>query len=310
MKIFIVYARENWITDVLYREWVENNKELHTTNIHEADTIWILSNYIIGNIPIEFLKTKRVITTIHHITPWKITPEKKKHYAYVNEVTDIFQTNNIKNEKFMKEIGFTKPIITVPLWNNENIWKSIDVKRVDLGLPEDAYLVGSFQRDTEGAGIPMGIYKPKLEKGPDIFIKTIELLRYKHENLQVVLTGRCRQYVMNELKRIGIVYHYFEMCNMKQLNELYNAIDLYIVASRVEGGPRAINEAALTKTSLYSTDVGIATDICHRDSIFDMNKPHTVLECRADTEWNYQQAMKYSIANHMENFTKTVFMSR
>ena len=94
------------------------------------------------------------------------------------------------------------------------------------------------------------------------------------------------------------------------MNKLYNGLDLYIVASRVEGGPRAINEAALTCTPLYSTDVGIAPYICNMDSIFDMKKPHTILDCRANTQWNYERAMEYSIQNHMEKFTKTVFHSK
>ena len=34
------------------------------------------------------------------------------------------------------------------------------------------------------------------------------------------------------------------MCDFKTLNELMNCLDLYIVASRVEGGPRAINECS------------------------------------------------------------------
>ena len=47
MKVFILYAKENWITDVLAEEWIQHNKELYTTNVYDADIIWILSNYII-----------------------------------------------------------------------------------------------------------------------------------------------------------------------------------------------------------------------------------------------------------------------
>ena len=38
------------------------------------------------------------------------------------------------------------------------------------------------------------------------------------------------------------------MCDAETLNMLYNILDLYIVGSRIEGGPRAINEASLTQT--------------------------------------------------------------
>jgi len=310
MKVYVLYARENWITDVLYNEWVQHNREYYTDNIDEADTVWVLSNYIIGAIPREVLKEKRVITTIHHITPWKVDERRASLYKYVNEVTDVFHSICEKTTGWMCKFGFDKPIITIPFWNNEKLWYNTEVNRSELGLPKDAYLVGSFQRDTEGAGIPKGIYEPKLEKGPDIFIEAIKCLKEQHANLQVVLTGRCRDYVIGELERLGIKYIYYQMCTQELMNKLYNGLDLYIVASRVEGGPRAINEAALTCTPLYSTDVGIAPYICNRDSIFDMKKPHTILKCRANTEWNYKQAMEYSIKNHMEKFTKTVFRSK
>ena len=56
-------------------------------------------------------------------------------------------------------------------------------------------------------------------------------------------------------------YSYFEMADFFELNELYNCLDLYIVASRVEGGPQSILEATLTKTPIISTDVGLAKEI-------------------------------------------------
>ena len=33
MKIYILYAKENWITDILFTEWVQYNTELYTNNI-------------------------------------------------------------------------------------------------------------------------------------------------------------------------------------------------------------------------------------------------------------------------------------
>ena len=36
MKVYILYAKENWITDVLAKEWIENNKEIYTNNLQEA----------------------------------------------------------------------------------------------------------------------------------------------------------------------------------------------------------------------------------------------------------------------------------
>lgn len=309
MKIFVLYARENWITDVLYREWMLHNKEIHTTNIHEADTIWVLSHYIIGSIPKSILESKRVITTIHHIVPWKVDEARGKLYQYVESVTDVFHSICATTTMWLRRLGFTKRIITIPFWNNEHVWRKIDVSRTQFAIKQDVYLVGSFQRDTEGGSIPTGIYSPKLEKGPDIFIEAVKVLRERHPNLQVVLSGRCRQFVMKKLDELKIIYHYFEMCDAETLNMLYNILDLYIVGSRIEGGPRAVNEASLTQTPLYTTDVGIVPYICHPDSIYDDKDVRSILKCRSDIEWNYEHAMEYSIQRHMKRFTRRVFNS-
>lgn len=309
MKVFILYAKENWITDVLAKEWIVNNKQLYTNNVHEADIIWILSNYIINQIPFDIYKTKKVITTIHHITPWKITQTQKQHFSLLNEITDIFHSIcDITTNELKKYC--TKSIVTFPFWNNENLWFNIPDKNSLINkykLDLDSFIVGSFQRDTEGSGISSGIYLPKKEKGPDIFIKAVLLLKNKYPNLNVLLTGTRRQYIIKELRKNNIKFHYFEMCDFTMLNELYNCLDLYIVGSRVEGGPRAINECSLTETPLLSTNVGISSLLCHPDSIFDMNNVSTILNSKTNTKFNYEKAQLYTIKNYMENFTKQLF---
>ena len=96
------------------------------------------------------------------------------------------------------------------------------------------YLVGSFQRDTEGKDL----ISPKLVKGPDIFLDIVTDILITNKNLKVILTGKRRGYLIDNFEKRGIPYKYFEMVNFSQLNSLYNILDLYVVSSRVEGGPR------------------------------------------------------------------------
>ena len=124
-------------------------------------------------------------------------------------------------------------------------------------------MVGSFQRDTEGDDL----MSPKLIKGPDIFIKIVSNLYKSNKNLKIVLAGKRRQYVISELENQNIPYKYFEMTDFDMLNELYNILDLYLVTSRLEGGPQALVECGLTKTPIISTDVGIADKILSAESI-------------------------------------------
>ena len=59
-----------------------------------------------------------------------------------------------------------------------------------------------------------------------------------------------RDFIINELNKENVPFKYFEMVNQQELNELYNCLDLYIVSSRIEGGPRAIPECALLELQL------------------------------------------------------------
>ena len=310
MKIFVLYARENWITDELAKEWINNNRELYTNNINEADTIWILSNYVINTIPDNIYKSKRVITTIHHIVPWKIDDKLRKHYKKLNDITDIFHSICSKTTHEVKK-HFTKKIITAPFWHNESVWKFLDDKknlREKYNFNTKDFLVGSFQKDTEGNSISNKTFKPKLEKGPDIFVRAVKLLKEKkYPNLKVVLTGYFRNYIIHELKNNNIEFYYFEKCNFKDLNNLFNCLDLYIIGSRVEGGPRAINECGLTKTPLLSTDVGISDLLCAPESIFDINNIESILDCKTNIDYNFKEAQKYLINIYMEKFNDKVF---
>ena len=112
---------------------------------------------------------------------------------------------------------------------------------------------------------------PKLIKGPDIFLDLIKKMNENKENLVVVLTGKRRQYLIDNFEKFGIKYKYFEMKNFKSVNQLYNILDLYIVSSRIEGGPQAIVECGLTKTPILSTDVGIASNFLDPKSIYSVN---------------------------------------
>ena len=151
-------------------------------------------------------------------------------------------------------------------------------------------MIGSFQRDTEGHDL----VSPKLVKGPDILCDYLERMQENlNENIEVVLAGWRRQYVMKRLDAAGIKYHYFEMCDFETLNELYNCIDLYIVSSRIEGGPQAIPECAITRTPIISTDVGLAPEILAPESV-NNNLDKTM----PNLDYAEEKVHQYTMENH------------
>src|SRR6188474_3478234 len=112
--------------------------------------------------------------------------------------------------------------------------------RRELGLPESAFVVGSFQKD--GVGWGEGL-EPKLVKGPDVLLEALGLLRERAPELLVLLTGPARGFVREGLDRLAVPYIHLVAETRADLARAYRALDAYVVASRQEGGPKAALEA-------------------------------------------------------------------
>jgi glycosyltransferase involved in cell wall biosynthesis len=125
--------------------------------------------------------------------------------------------------------------------------------REAFGVPESAFVVGSFIKD--GVGLGDG-FEPKLVKGPHILVATLERLHLLIPELFVLLTGLARGYVRRELERLGIPYHHAYLASRDQLARAYHALDVYLVTSRQEGGPKAVLESMATGVPLVATRVG------------------------------------------------------
>ena len=131
--------------------------------------------------------------------------------------------------------------------------------RSDLGIPQSAFVVGSFQKD--GVGWEEGL-EPKLIKGPDVFLSTIELLKKDIGNdLFVLLSGPSRGYVKHGLAKMGVPYKHLFIESYPDVAKLFQALDVYLVASRQEGGPKAILESMASGVPIVTTCVGQAMDL-------------------------------------------------
>ena len=129
--------------------------------------------------------------------------------------------------------------------------------RAKLGIPIDAIVVGSFQKDGVGWGDGM---EPKLIKGPDVFVKAIERLK-RDVPVVVMLTGPARGFVKQGLDSIGVPFVHRYVQVHADLVECYHALDLYFVTSREEGGPMGLMESMASGVPVVSTAVGMAPDL-------------------------------------------------
>jgi glycosyltransferase involved in cell wall biosynthesis len=130
-------------------------------------------------------------------------------------------------------------------------------KRAELGIPEDAFCIGSFHKD--GQGMDEGL-EPKLIKGPDVLLKVVAELHKRHK-IFVLLSAPARGYVKRGLDSLGVAYKHIRFDDPLQVATLYPALDAYLLASREEGGPKGVLEALACGIPFVGTRVGLVPDV-------------------------------------------------
>jgi len=302
VKIFCHIPRENWVVDRMGKEFL--NYSHHSVSSHQieqdTDIIWLLASWCWDQIPIHVLESKKVVCTIHHEVPEKFDKNRKLNFLSRDKFVDHYLTYTEETKKLINSLT-NKPVDIIPHWLNDKIWIRKDKKeaRRRLNLP-DKFLVGSFQRDTEGSDLKT----PKLEKGPDIFIDKVKQLSCVESNLHVVLSGWRRQYVIEELSKTNIPFSYIELPDQKTINDLYNSLDLYLISSRCEGGPQAVFEAAHLKVPVLSTPAG-QYHLLSKNCIYDFNESinrKSIQQAITSVDENFKNISPYCIENFIKKY--------
>ena len=293
MKVFVLAPRENWICDRIASEYIRECGDICTNDPSQADVVWLLAGWCWNHLHPELLQKKKVVVTIHHIVPEKFTAQKQKEFVMRDQFVDAYHVPNKYTCKFISGLT-TKPIHVIPYWIDDMKWKICDKQEAQkkLGIPQNALVIGSFQRDSEGETA-----NPKLEKGPDIFCDIIEQAAKSALPLFVLLGGWRRKYVVNRLTEAGVNFILREMVSQEDLELMYNACDLYMVCSRHEGGPQAVLEASKMRVPIISTPVGIAEEVLHENNIYGFDDLRTiVLPNKGEINYNEENVKKFYLS--------------
>lgn len=268
-KVYMLPPDEDWICDRIVKEWNEHNTDISVLQPENADIIWLYSDWCWRKLhDVGLLRNKKVITTVHHIVPEKFGRDAYSDFMERDLFTTVYHVYNQQTFDYVRALT-RKPIHLIKYWANQNIWKITGTKelfRKKYGLPENGYLIGSFQRDTEGYDLKT----PKIEKGPDLLADWVidknkqQLVKKVH----VVLAGWRRQYIIRRLTS-NVEYSYFERPSQETILELYQTLDIYPVTSRYEGGPQSLIECGLLNIPVISRNVGIASQVLPHTSIAD-----------------------------------------
>jgi len=202
-------------------------------------------------------------------------PSTSEHFAALfsrlqkaRNLIDGIRVSTTAMESLMLNEGFAGKVQRIPIGIDIDRFPLRDPEsrasaRERLGIPSDASVIGSFQKDSDGWGDGT---VPKLVKGPDILAESLITLSKSVPDLFVLLAGPARGYLVGRLSDAKIRHLSLGVVPSSRIPFLYQALDLYIVSSREEGGPKAFLESFATGVPLVSTPVGQVIDFATQDS--------------------------------------------
>jgi glycosyltransferase involved in cell wall biosynthesis len=239
-----------------------------------ADVLHTMNWRVLLGVPRELMAGKRVIS---HLTHDFTVAEQSPRFADVLQIVGLWIVRSRRAKERCDDLGLRSALIPYAV-DHERFRRLPD--RDDLrrafrerhGIAADAFCIGSFQRDTQSDR-----KSPKLVKGPDIFADVVERAAARGVKVHVVLAGPRRMWLRDRLRQSGIAITWIgedetgdaPVLPHAEMNELYNTVDLYVVSSRLEGGPQAILEAAAAECRIISTRVGHADDVLDPACLYD-----------------------------------------
>jgi glycosyltransferase involved in cell wall biosynthesis len=270
-KLIIHSDGADWVLDSIKLEMIEICRMIGIQTIEPSifrlvknQCVFYTSKYDV----LENWKTpkNRIAFPYYHGNPSSNPQFRKLINNLIKYHKDIFrvQVSNSEVEDIIINTGIdSDKVFRIPISIDLGLFPQADplrkkAAREKMNISESALVIGSFQKDGNGWGEGN---EPKFIKGPDIFLQTIKMLKDEIPDLHVLLTGSSRGYVKTGLDKMNVSYHHFLLKNYIEISQYYHALDLYLVTSREEGGPRAILESMASGIPLVTTRVGQAMDL-------------------------------------------------
>jgi glycosyltransferase involved in cell wall biosynthesis len=271
-RLFIVGDNANWAIDVeakalegIVRKLNIPVKRIKRARFNLPQAVHYTSQFSL-NEPSIYRSKHRLSVDYYHGKPEqgenfrKCFESLKKNHAKLSRV----RVSTREMEALMKTSGIDPAkVMRIPIGIDTSLFTpqtpgAKKLMRAKLGIPETAVVIGSFQKDGVGWGEGN---EPKLIKGPDVFLKVIAKLKNEIPDLWVLLSGPARGFVKNGLELMGVPYRHQYLNEYKDLSGFYDALDLYIISSREEGGPKACLETMSKGVPLVTTAVGQCRDL-------------------------------------------------
>ncbi len=247
------------------------------TSLEEADVVHSVWEVPLFRIPAEKLHGKRIIC---HVSNDFFRISEQACMARSRELVGQWVAMSQESRKRLVLLGLRFHV--VPYSVDTEIFQmnlpsgtTKEHLRARWSVPRDRFIVSNFMRDSLGADLS----KPKEQKGVELLLATLSCLAQEGLPVHVLLAGPRRHWVRSRLRDARLPFTFIgqqthgddikvNILSPEIMNLLYHLSDLHLITSRWEGGPRAVLEAAATRTPVISTPVGVAPDILEQECLY------------------------------------------
>ncbi len=189
-----------------------------------------------------------IATWIHHVTTWN--PEQQMAIEMSSAV--ITCTQGWK-QYLDKRISGRIPVTVVPHGVDTGFFHPAAIKPGRFGIPPGRFVLGFL--GSKGSDLDYG------RKGTDILLEVVRKAAARLPNLHVVMGGPGWEKEVGDLRALGVSISSTGYIRKADLPALYSALDVYLLTSRVEGGPCTVFEAMACETPVVSTRVGAVPEL-------------------------------------------------
>ena len=246
------YNRDKYRFIIFPSMEIDERKTLFYELLEKADVVHCLGQSVFSHVrkiiaaaPLKTLP--KIISSVYHVVEDSLIQENltaDRIMVMCRKYYDYLLGKGVSREKlFMIHIGV-----------DTDFFRPMDKRqaRRDLGLPGEMFAIGYSGKFSK---------EPGNRKGTDFLLKILSSFasdRYK--DLRLIISGpKWQDYVCNGgFPPEKIIF--MEYLPPEKMNRYYNALDVLLVTSRIEGGPAPLFEAMSCGISVVSTPVGMVPD--------------------------------------------------
>ena len=189
-----------------------------------------------------------IATWIHHVTEWS-----PQHQLAAERSAALTVCTEGWKQDIARRVPPRLPITVVPHGVDLDFFRRREVPEGTFGIPPNRFVIGFL--GTKGSDRDRG------RKGTDTLLEVIRRSAAQLPDLHVVLGGPGWDSELADLRSLGVSVSATGYIPKADLPLLYSALDVYLMTSRVEGGPCTVFEAMACGTPVVATRVGAVPDL-------------------------------------------------